>query len=73
MSEYKFDYRLLQLPHDFDIKANMDIIYKDTISAQIPCLYGLIDIIRANIVPLINHITMNNKVYFREYVKGKLL
>ncbi len=35
MSEYKLDYRLLQLPHDFNIKANMDIMYKDTISAQI--------------------------------------
>ncbi len=35
MSEYKFDYRLLQLPQDFNIKANMDIMYKDTISAQI--------------------------------------
>ncbi len=35
MSEYKLYYRLLQLPHVFNIKANMDIIYKDTISAQI--------------------------------------
>ncbi len=35
MSEYKLDYRLLQLPHVFNIKANMNIMYKDTISAQI--------------------------------------
>ncbi len=35
MSEYKFDYRLLQIPHIFNIKANMDIMYKDTISARI--------------------------------------
>ncbi len=35
MSEYKFDYRFLQLPHVFNIKANMVIMYKDTISAQI--------------------------------------
>ncbi len=35
MSEYKLDYRLLQLPHVFNNKANMDIMYKDTISAQI--------------------------------------
>ncbi len=35
MSEYKLDYRLLQLPHVFNIKANMDTMYKDTISAQI--------------------------------------
>ncbi len=35
MSEYKLDYRLLQLPHVFNIKENMDIMYKDTISAQI--------------------------------------
>ncbi len=35
MSEYKFDYRLLQLAHVFNIKANMDIMYKDTISAHI--------------------------------------
>ncbi len=35
ISEYKLDYRLLQLPHIFNIKANMDIMYKDTISAQI--------------------------------------
>ncbi len=35
MSEYKLDYRLLQLPHVFNIKANMDIMYKDTMSAQI--------------------------------------
>ncbi len=34
-SEYKFYYRLLQLPHVFNIKANTDIMYKDTISAQI--------------------------------------
>ncbi len=33
--EYKLDYRLLQLPHVFNIKANMDIMYKDTISAPI--------------------------------------
>ncbi len=35
MSEYKLDYRLLQLPHVFNIKANVYIMYKDTISAQI--------------------------------------
>ncbi len=35
MSEYKLDYRLLQLSHVFKIKANIDIMYKDTISAQI--------------------------------------
>ncbi len=35
MSEYKFDYRLLQLLHVFNIKANMDNMYKDTISVQI--------------------------------------
>ncbi len=35
MSEYKFDYRHLQLPHVFNIKANMDIMYKDNISPQI--------------------------------------
>ncbi len=35
MSEYKLDYRLLQLPHVFNIKANMDNMYKDTISTQI--------------------------------------
>ncbi len=35
MSVYKVDYRLLQLPHVFNIKANMDIMYKDTISARI--------------------------------------
>ncbi len=35
MSEYKLDYRLLQFPHVFNIKANMDIMYKDTISARI--------------------------------------
>ncbi len=35
MSEYKLDYRLLQLPHVFNIKASMDIMYKDTISAPI--------------------------------------
>ncbi len=35
MSEYKLNCRLLQLPHVFNIKANMDIMYKDTISAQI--------------------------------------
>ncbi len=34
VSEYKFDYRLLQLPHVFNIKANIDIMYKKTISAQ---------------------------------------
>ncbi len=35
ISECKLDYGLLQLPHVFDIKANMDIMYKDTISAHI--------------------------------------
>ncbi len=35
MPEYKLDYRLLQFPHVFNIKANMDIMYKDTISTQI--------------------------------------
>ncbi len=35
MSEYKLDYRLLQLPHVFNIKVNMDIMYKDTMSTQI--------------------------------------
>ncbi len=35
MSEYKFDYRLLQLPHVFNIKANINIMFKDTISAQV--------------------------------------
>ncbi len=35
ISEYKLDYRLLQLPHVFNIKANMDIMYKDNIAAQI--------------------------------------
>ncbi len=35
MSEYKLDYRLLQLPQDFNMKGNMDIMYNDTISAQI--------------------------------------
>ncbi len=35
MSEYILDYRLLQHPRIFNIKANMDIMYKDTISAQI--------------------------------------
>ncbi len=35
MSEYKLDYRLLQFPHVFNIKANMDIMYKDIISTQI--------------------------------------
>ncbi len=35
MSEYKFDYRLLQLPRGFSIKGNMGIMYKDTMSAQI--------------------------------------
>ncbi len=35
MSEYKFDYRLLQLPHVFNIKANMDIMCKGAIFAQI--------------------------------------
>ncbi len=35
ITEYKFDYRLLQLPHVFNIKSNMDIMYKDTISVQI--------------------------------------
>ncbi len=35
MSEYKLDYRLLQLSHVFNIRANMDIMYTDTISAQI--------------------------------------
>ncbi len=35
MSEYKLDYRLLQLPHVFNIKANKDIMYKDIISARI--------------------------------------
>ncbi len=34
MPEYKLDYRLLQLPHVFNIKANMDIMYKDTIYSQ---------------------------------------
>ncbi len=34
MSEYKLDYRLLQLPHVFNIKANMDIVYQDTISLR---------------------------------------
>ncbi len=35
MSEYKFAYRLLQLPHVFNIKGNMDIMCRDTISSQI--------------------------------------
>ncbi len=35
ISEYKLDYGLLQLPHVFNIKANMDIMYKDTNSAHI--------------------------------------
>ncbi len=35
MSEYTLDYRLLQLPHVFNIKANIGIMYKDTVSAQI--------------------------------------
>ncbi len=35
ISEYKLDYGLLQLPHVFNIKANMDIMYKDTNSVHI--------------------------------------
>ncbi len=35
MLECKLDYRLLQLAHVFNIKVNMDIMYKNTISAQI--------------------------------------
>ncbi len=35
ISEYKLDYGLLQLPHVFNIKVNMDIMYKDTIFAHI--------------------------------------
>ncbi len=34
MSEYKLDYRLLKRPHVFNIKENVAIMYKDTISAQ---------------------------------------
>ncbi len=35
ISEYKLDYGLLQLPHVFNTKANMDIMQKDTIFAHI--------------------------------------
>ncbi len=35
ISEYKLDYELLQFPHIFNIKAKMDIMYRDTISANI--------------------------------------
>ncbi len=35
MLECKLDYRQLQIPHVFNIKANKDIMYKDTIFAQI--------------------------------------
>ncbi len=35
MLECKLDYRLLQLPHVFNNNANMDIMYKETLSAQI--------------------------------------
>ncbi len=35
ISEYKLDYALLQLSHVFNIKANMDIMYKESISAHI--------------------------------------
>ncbi len=35
ISEYKLDYGLLQPPHVINIKANMDIMYNDTISAHI--------------------------------------
>ncbi len=35
ISEYKLDYGLLQLPHVFNIKAKIYIMYNDTISANI--------------------------------------
>ncbi len=35
ISEYKLHYGMLQLPHVFKIKTNMDIMFKDTISAHI--------------------------------------
>ncbi len=35
ISEYNLDYGLLQLPHVFNIKANMDIMDKDTITGHI--------------------------------------
>ena len=62
MSEYKLDYRLLQLPHVFNIKANMDIMYKDTISAQIHGEEWKINMI-LEIVDCVNGLCENDFTY----------
>ncbi len=62
MSEYKFVDRLLQLQHVFNIKANMDIMYKDTISAQIHCEEWKINMI-LEIVDCLNGLCENDFTY----------
>ncbi len=62
MSEYKLDYRLLQLAHIFNIKANMDIMYKDNISSQIYGEEWKINMI-LEIVNCLNVLRENNFTY----------
>ncbi len=62
MSEYKLDSRLLQLPHVFNIKAIMDIMYKDTISAQIHGEEWKINMI-VEIVDCLNGLCENDFTY----------
>ncbi len=62
MSEYKLDYRLLQLSHVFNIKANMDIMYKDTISAPIHGEERKVNII-LEIVDCLNGLCENDFTY----------
>ncbi len=62
MPEYKLDYRLLQLPHVFNIKANMDIMYKDTIYSQFHCEEWKIIMI-LEIVDCLNELCENDFTY----------
>ncbi len=54
--------RLLQLPHVFNIKANMHIMHKDTISAQIHSEKWKINMILA-IVDCLNGLCENDFTY----------
>ncbi len=62
ISEFKLDYRLLQITHVFNIKANMVIMYKDTISAQIHGEEWKINMI-LEIVYCLNGLCENNFTY----------
>ncbi len=53
---------LLQFPHFFNIKANMDIMYKDTISAQIHGEEWKINMI-LEIVNCLNELCENDFTY----------